>query len=107
MATGDLTQRISNQYEDVYDKLKQSTNSTVLRLTDIIAEVKDSAIVIAPASTELMSTNDLLHTTAEEGARQADIASNAAQQIMNNVDNVARAAAEEVGVNGWMGGWFR
>lgn len=94
LAKGDLTQRITNDYEGVYDSLKQSTNSMVTQLTDIISEVKGSATFIASASTELVSTNDVLSSAAEEGALQADIASNAAQRIMLNVDNVASAAVE-------------
>lgn len=94
IAAGDLTKLIDTEYQGAYDNLKQSTNSTVMQLTEIISEVKGSAAFIASASAQLSCTNDELNAEAEEGAQQADIASQAAERIMHNVENVAGASAE-------------
>lgn len=97
VSRGDLTQNVSNHYAGAYDRLKNDMNSTVSQLTKIIGQVKTSATFISDSSGQLLSTNQLLSKTAEEGADQADIASEAAKTIMLNVDSVAGAASEMEG----------
>ena len=94
IANGDLTAKVEGDYQGVYLQLKKDANTTVAQLTDIISKVKTSALVIAAASTELISTNKSLNNTAEDGARQAEIASSAASCVMENVDAVASSATQ-------------
>lgn len=97
ISRGDLTQKISNNYQGDYDQLKNDMNATVSQLTQIISRVKNSAAFISESSGQLLSTNQLLSEKAEEGASQAGIASEAAQSIMLNVNGVAGAASEMEG----------
>ncbi|MDB3935642.1 methyl-accepting chemotaxis protein [Granulosicoccus sp.] len=92
IAKGDLTAKFEGDYQGVYLQLKQDANATVDQLTEIISSVKNYALVIASAATELINTNKSLNYTAEDGARQAEIASLAANNVMLNVDAVASSA---------------
>ena len=94
IANGDLTAKVEGNYHGVYQQLQEDANTTVAQLTDIIGEVKQSALVIASASSQLISTNRDLNTTAEDGAKQAAIASSAASSVMQNVDAVASATTQ-------------
>ena len=94
IAKGDLTAKFEGNYQGVYLNLKQDANATVAQLTDVIRNVKDSALVIASAAIELISTNKTLNDTAENGAKQAGIASAAATTVMGNVDTVASSATQ-------------
>ena len=94
IAKGDLTAKFEGNYQGVYLQLKEDANATVAQLTDVIRNVKDSALVIASAAIELISTNKNLNDTAEDGAKQAGIASAAATAVMSNVDAVASSATQ-------------
>ena len=94
IAKGDLTAKFEGDYQGVYLQLKENANATVAQLTDVIRNVKDNALVIASAAIELISTNKTLNETAEDGAKQAGIASSAASSVMRNVDAVASSATQ-------------
>ncbi|MFK7993016.1 MAG: methyl-accepting chemotaxis protein [Granulosicoccus sp.] len=94
LAKGDLTVKVEGEYQGVYQQLKEDANLTVGQLTDIITNVKNNAMVIATASTQLINTNKNLNSTAEDGAKQAGIASTAASNVMKNVDAVASASTD-------------
>ena len=94
IAKGDLTAKFEGNYQGVYLQLKEDANTTVAQLTDVIRNVKDNALVIASAAIELISTNKTLNDTAEDGAKQAGIASAAATTVMRNVDAVASSATQ-------------
>jgi len=94
IAKGDLTAKIDSGYMGMYKRLKDNANDTVDRLTEVISRVKDSSLIIAAASTELVSTNKSLTATAEDGAKQADTAASAAANVMQNVNAVANATTD-------------
>ncbi len=94
VAGGDLTARVEGQYQGVYQQLKHDANAMVSQLTGVIKEVKNGAMIVAAASSELISTNKNLNSTAQDGAKQAGIASVAASNVMQNVDAVANAASD-------------
>lgn len=94
VAGGDLTARVEGQYQGVYQQLKDDANAMVSQLTGVIREVKNGAMIVAAASSELISTNKNLNSTAQDGAKQAGIASVAASNVMQNVDAVANAASD-------------
>lgn len=91
IADGDLTVSVKSGYHGMYKQLKDNANATVQRLTSVISRLKDSSLIIAAASTQLVSTNKGLTDTAEDGARQAGIAAGAASKVMQNVTAVADA----------------
>ncbi len=94
VASGDLTARVEGEYQGAYQQLKNDANTMVSQLTDVIREVKNGAMVVATASSELISTNKNLNYTAQDGAKQAGIASAAANSVTLNVEAVANAASD-------------
>lgn len=94
VAGGDLTARVEGEYQGVYQQLKNDANTMVSQLTDVIGEVKNGAMVLATASSELISTNKNLNFTAQDGAKQAGIASAAANNVTLNIEAVANAASD-------------
>lgn len=94
VCAGDLTQRITNDYAGSYKQLKDDTNATITRLTQIIGSVKSSAEQIDKESNQLLFTNKALSKVAEEAALQADSASRATKSVTDNVSGVAIATRE-------------
>lgn len=100
IAQGDLTATVEGEYQGVYQQLKNDANSTVQQLTEIISNLRNSALVIATASSELINTNKSLNATAADGAMQAGIATTVANNVTHNMDAVAKATGElEVSVS--------
>jgi methyl-accepting chemotaxis protein len=69
LAEGDLTKRISANYEGTFATLKESANTTAERLAGIVAEITASASEVANAAAEIsVSTTDLSQRTEEQAA---------------------------------------
>jgi len=69
LAGGDLTQRISAEYEGMFEKLKNDANMMAERIGATIAEIKQSAREVTNASAEIStSTTDLSQRTEEQAA---------------------------------------
>jgi methyl-accepting chemotaxis protein len=69
LATGDLTQRISAEYQGMFGKLKTDANMMAERIGATIGEIKASAREVTNASAEIStSTTDLSQRTEEQAA---------------------------------------
>jgi methyl-accepting chemotaxis protein len=69
LADGDLTKRISTSYEGTFGILKESANTTAIRLSETVAEITASAREVANAAAEIStSTTDLSQRTEEQAA---------------------------------------
>jgi methyl-accepting chemotaxis protein len=69
LAEGDLTKRISANYQGTFGTLKDSANTTAERLAGIVAEITASAREVANAAAEIStSTTDLSQRTEEQAA---------------------------------------
>ena len=69
LSRGDLTQTITADYQGTLGQLKDSSNSTVEKLKDIISQIKDATESINTAAKEIASgNNDLSHRTEEQAA---------------------------------------
>ena len=69
LANGDLTQRISADYQGMFGKLKTDANMMAERIGAIIGEIKASAAEVTNASAEIStSTTDLSQRTEEQAA---------------------------------------
>lgn len=65
----DLTETISNDYCGTFGRLKDDSNTTVEKLSDIITQIKEATDSINTASKEIASgNNDLSHRTEEQAA---------------------------------------
>jgi methyl-accepting chemotaxis protein len=69
LAEGNLTQRITAQYQGSFAILKDNANKTAERIGATIAEIKSSAAEVTNASAEIStSTSDLSQRTEEQAA---------------------------------------
>ncbi len=105
LAGGDLDHAIQEDFEGVFDELKQSFNDTVSQLRQIITEVRANSEALASAATQVSGTSQSLAQGANEQAASVEETSAAMEQmsasISQNADNakvtdgMARKAAGE------------
>ncbi|MGR8929052.1 MAG: methyl-accepting chemotaxis protein [Gammaproteobacteria bacterium] len=95
MAEGDLTNRITSDYQGVYLNCKNDINATIDKLSDIFGQVAESANFINNSSQEIASGNNNLSQRAEQQA--ANLQETAASMeeltstVKNNADNAQQA----------------
>jgi methyl-accepting chemotaxis protein len=94
LADGDLTQRITGEYQGSFATLKDNANITAERIGRTIAEIKHAAHEVTNASTEIAtSTTDLSQRT-EEQAASLEQSSASMQEISVTVKKNAENAQQ-------------
>lgn len=90
MASGDLTDRIEKEYSGRLLSLKQDSNATIEKLTDVIGNIRRAAVTISNSSNEIASGNRDLsqRTEAQASSLQQTAAS------MDNMTDTVRQSAE-------------
>ncbi|MFT5519875.1 MAG: methyl-accepting chemotaxis protein, partial [Enterobacterales bacterium] len=114
MSHGDLTKTIDADYKGTFGKLKNDTNSTVNKLTEIITEIRTSATTVSSGAQEISGGNlDLSQRTEEQASAleetaasmeemtstvrlSADSAKNATE-LANNAQKTAESGGDVVG----------
>ncbi|MBD1582015.1 methyl-accepting chemotaxis protein [Pseudoalteromonas sp. S16_S37] len=110
LANGNLTQRITGEYEGAFDKLKRDANSTADKLTEVINKISASAGLVASGAEEISQGNaDLSQRTEEQASSLEETASSMEQMtstVKQNADNakVANGLAEETCDKAILGG---
>jgi methyl-accepting chemotaxis protein len=91
MSRGDLTQSIEADYAGSFGQLKADANSTIERLTNVIAEINNGANAVLNGSCEIaQGNNNLSQRTEEQAASLEETASNMEQMtttVRQNADN--------------------
>ena len=91
LASGDLSQRITNDYEGLFGRLKDDANSTGEQLTKIIGDVRTAADALTGASEQVSSTAQSLSQSASEQAAGVEQTTSSVEQmaasIAQNTDN--------------------
>ncbi len=95
---GDLTARITAQYQGDFQKLAQAINNSAIRLGQALSEISSAANTLASSSDELSSTSSTMATTAEAMTQQANTAAAGTEQASANVKNMA-AGVEQISAN--------
>jgi len=76
LAHGRLTETISADYEGSFGKLKQDSNATVAKLTEIITNIRESASTVSTGANEIAQGNaDLSKRTESQAANLEETAS--------------------------------
>lgn len=76
LAHGRLTETISADYQGSFGKLKQDSNATVAKLTEIITNIRESASTVATGANEIAQGNaDLSQRTESQAANLEETAS--------------------------------
>lgn len=110
MARGDLTKRITKEYEGRYAQLKYDTNSTIDKLTQVIGDIRLAASTISMSSNEIASGNrDLSQRTEDQASSLQETAAsmdNMTDTVMHSADNalLANSLSEEAKIKAREGG---
>jgi methyl-accepting chemotaxis protein len=101
LAEGDLTQRISAEYQGMFGKLKADANSMAERISATIAEIKQSAREVTNASAEIStSTTDLSQRTEEQAASLEETSASMEEisaTVKKNAENAQQANQSAAG----------
>ncbi|WP_396956203.1 methyl-accepting chemotaxis protein [Nitrosomonas sp.] len=109
LADGDLTQKITREYQGMFATMKDDANVTVGQLANIVRQIKDSAGLITTASKEIADGNsDLSQRTEEQAANLEETAASMEEltsTVRQNADNARQAnqlaaSASDVAVKG-------
>lgn len=92
MARGDLTRTIDAKYDGTYDELKNHTNSTLSKLTEVMDDIRSNSNNVLALSSEIADGNNYLsERTEEQASRLLDTASSMEQMTSTVVQNAGSA----------------
>jgi methyl-accepting chemotaxis protein len=104
MSRGDLTEKITRNYEGMFARLKDDANRTASQLTQIVTQIKDSADSINVASKEIASGNaDLSQRTEEQASSLEETSASMAEltsTVRQNAENARQANQLAIGASG-------
>jgi methyl-accepting chemotaxis protein len=109
LAKGDLTEKITNEYQGTFGRLKDDSNKTVDNLTQIVSQIKESTESITVASKEIASGNTDLSSRTEQQASSLEETASSMEELTSTVKqnaenakqaNQLAAGASEVAVKG-------
>ncbi|MEM6941004.1 MAG: nitrate- and nitrite sensing domain-containing protein [Pseudomonadota bacterium] len=96
VSDGDLSKRMSEDYEGLFRELGQKINQTSSELSRIVGQIASGAQTVQTSSTELSDAADDLAKRTEKTAASLQETSSAVAQLTASVKNTA-AGAQEVG----------
>jgi methyl-accepting chemotaxis protein len=95
LAEGDMTPRVSGDYQGMFGKLKGDANSMAERIGSTIAEIKQAAREVSNASAEIStSTTDLSQRTEEQAASLEETSASMEEisaTVKKNAENAQQA----------------
>ncbi|APV51377.1 hypothetical protein BWI17_17780 [Betaproteobacteria bacterium GR16-43] len=104
LAKGDLTARISADYEGTFGELKDNSNETASQLGQIVSQIRESAESISTASGEIAQGNaDLSQRTEEQASSLQETAASMEQltsTVKQNAENAKQANQLAVSASG-------
>ena len=105
LASGDLTQRITSDYEGTFGRLMDDANATGEKLSSIIENVRTAADALTSAAEQVSLTAQSLSQSASEQASSVERTSSSVEQISASVaqntenarvtDGIAATSAKE------------
>ena len=95
LAEGDMTPRVSGEYQGMFGKLKDDANSMAERIGSTISEIKQAAREVSNASAEIStSTTDLSQRTEEQAASLEETSASMEEisaTVKKNAENAQQA----------------
>jgi methyl-accepting chemotaxis protein len=110
MAKGDLTKKVSGNYNGYYQTIKNNINKVIDSLNAALTEVSESAASVASSSEQISSSSEEMAAGAQEqtsqAAQVAESVENMSKIILENTKNASLAAesAKASGVKAKEGG---
>ena len=94
LAEGDLTQRITADFRGVFGRMRDDTNLTVDRLTDIMAQVREAVDAINTAAREISAGNHDLSARSEQQAASLEQTAASMEELTSTVKNNAESSRQ-------------
>ncbi|MCK4708039.1 MAG: methyl-accepting chemotaxis protein [Gammaproteobacteria bacterium] len=95
MADGDLTQKITDNYEGTYADVQNDINATIDKFEDVVGQIIESSEFFKSTSEEIASGNNNLSQRAEEQASTLEETASSMEEltgtVKNNADNAQQA----------------
>ncbi|QIR16175.1 methyl-accepting chemotaxis protein [Shewanella aestuarii] len=109
ISEGDLTERVTADYQGSFELLKNGCNQTAENLSQMLGEIRQAADTIKTASSEISQGNTDLSSRTEEQASSLEETASSMEEltgtVRQNADNARQAntlsaKASEVAING-------
>ncbi|PPV07365.1 chemotaxis protein [Xanthomonas bromi] len=94
MAEGDLTQRVDGDAHGIFARLRDDTNQTVTRLTDIIGGIQTASDTIRQAAVEIAAGNTDLSERTEQQAANLEETASSMEELTATVKQNAESALQ-------------
>jgi len=94
MARGDLTEKVTRDYEGAFGQLKDDANTTVERLTEIISKIYQSTETIRSGASEIAAGNTDLSQRTEEQASSLEETASSMEEMTSTVKQSAENAKQ-------------
>lgn len=95
VSKGALNQKITKDYSGIYDEVKQSINTTIDKLEEVVGEINESSEFIRNSSEEISVGNNSLSERAEEQAASLEETASSMEELTStvrkNADNARQA----------------
>ena len=98
IAGGDLSQRLGMSRKDEIGSMATALDNSCKNLSEMIAQIKSNADMLASASEEMSSVSTQMASSADEMSTQAETVAGTTEQMSANINSMA-SAAEEMSVN--------
>ncbi|MCP5335036.1 MAG: PAS domain-containing protein [Oceanospirillaceae bacterium] len=92
LAHGRLTEKIDNEYQGIFGKLKNDANTTVDRLTDIIGRIRHAANTVSTGADEIAQGNADLSQRTEEQASSLEETASSMEEMTSSVKQTSENA---------------
>ncbi len=89
LESGDLSYRMNNTYAGKFDEIKQSTNNTFEKLSDVIGNVHTAAEEVGIGSGEIAEGNNTLNSRTQEQAAALEETAASIEEITGTVQQTA------------------
>jgi methyl-accepting chemotaxis protein len=86
LSRGDLSQRINKSYSGLFGGLKDYTNKTVDKISEVIEEVRSNSEALLNASEQVSATAQSLSQSASEQAASVEETSASLEQMSSNIN---------------------
>jgi len=109
LSTGDLSKRMEGDYQGLFGQLKDDTNATSERLSEIVSQIREATDAINTAAREIASGNSDLSSRTESQASSLEETASSMDELTStvkqNADNARQAnqlskGASDVAVKG-------
>lgn len=94
MARGDLSERITREYEGSFGQMKSDANETADKLTDVVSRLRTAASSIHAAAREIAQGNADLSQRTEEQASSLEETASSMEQMTSTVKQSAENASQ-------------